>query len=1096
MAENVYVFPASFSQLRLWFLHQLEPDSPFYNIPAVVRLAGSLDVKALEESINEIVRRHEILRTTFALVESMPVQVISRPQPLRLELTDLLELTEAEREAAALKRATLEAMRPFDLSRGPLLRASLLKLGEQDHMLLLTLHHIISDGWSMGVLIRELVALYEAFSRCCPSPLQDLPIQYGDFAIWQREWLQGEVLERQLSYWKRQLGTDLPILQLPTDRPRPVVQTFRGGQLLFALPGSLTASLKSLSRAHEVTLFITLMSAFNVLLCRYTGQQDITVGTTIANRNVAETELLIGCLVNTLVIRTDLTGGPSFRELLRRVNVVAWEAYAHQDLPFEKLVEELQPTRDLSHNVLFQTMLSLDNAPTSALKLPGLTLSRIDIDRGTALFDLLLLVEETEQGLRGVMQYNTDLFDAVTVERMLAHFRTLLQSAITAADESILKLPMLAEAERFQLLVEWNDTRFPYSGDECIHQMFEAQAERTPYSSAVVCGAERLTYRELNGRANQLAHRLRSIGVGAESLVGICMERSIEMIVAIFGVIKAGGAYVPLDPQYPKGRLAQMLEDAEVRVLIAEQGLADELGKQAKTMISMDTEWASIASESEANPVTTITPDNLVYAIYTSGSTGRPKGTMIQHRSLVSYTKTVISGYGMRDSDRVLQFCSLSFDISAEEIYPCLTCGATLVLRNDQMIESVPLFLETCRNWGVTVLSLPTAYWHEITASLGTEVDSLPASFRLIIIAGERALPERLASWRRHVGTQVRLINTYGLTESTIISTLCELTSAPQLDASAAEISIGRVIRNTQIYILDQGMQPVPIGLPGEIYIGGLLLARGYFNRPDLTAEKFIPDPFGAERGGRLYRTGDAARYLRDGNIEFLGRIDQQVKLRGYRIELGEIEAALSQHPLARENIVIAQEYLPGKKRLVAYIALKQEHAPGPNEFRSFLQQRLPAYMVPSLFILMGSLPLTPNGKVDRKALPAPEGNRAALEAAYVAPQNEVEKKLSAIWQDVLHLEQVGAEDNFFDLGGHSLLMIELHAKITRAFDREMSMIKLFKYPTIKSLAQYLSEEGAEQTPAQLTPEEARRRKESKRRRRQVREMSLVDAEK
>lgn len=1085
-AQSVYVFPVSFAQERLWILDQMQPGNPAYIIPAAVRLKGSLSADTLERTLKEIIRRHEALRTTFDYVEGRPVQVVKPTMALSLPLIDLSDTDSRLREAKALSVAAQHSERAFDLKSGPLLRAELIRLDEQDHLLLLARHHIISDGWSSGVLIEEIVKIYEAFLQHKPSPLTELSIQYPDYANWQRQWMQGEALDERLAYWKRQLGGSLPVLQLPTDWPRPAAQSFRGANEPLVLSNPLTDSLKAMSYKEGVTLFMTLLAAFDVLFFKYTNQEDILVGVPMANRNDEEVESLIGCFINPVVARTDLSGDPTFRELLERVRQVVLEADSHQDAPFVKLIEELQPGRDLSRSPLFQVMLAPQSASVQNWTLPGLDFTSFEIDIGASELDLLLVVNDTAQGLSGYMQYDTDLFEADTIRRMLDQFTVLLEAVAANPGQRISRLSLLTEDEKRLMLAEWNDTNGDYSESACIHHLFETQAERTPHATAVVCEGKHLTYGQLNRRANQLAHRLQRLGVGPDMVVGLCMERSLEMVVGLLGVLKAGAAYLPLDPQYPKERLAFMIKDVRAQVLLTQQRLADLLPWQRENLINLDTEWEAICNESDENPTSPVRPENLAYVIYTSGSTGRPKGTMIQHGSLVSYTETAAAGYGIARTDRVLQFCSISFDISAEEIYPCLTQGATLVLRTDWMLDSVATFLNMVAGWGVSVLSLPTAYWHEITGSLGTEVAEFPGSLRLIIIAGERALPQRLAGWHKHVGRRTRLINTYGLTESTIISTLGELTEAGQTADQLREVPVGRPIRNTQVYILDSNLQPVPVGMPGEIHIGGLLLARGYFDRPDATAVRFIPNPFGAQPGARVYKTGDLARYLPDKNIEFLGRNDNQVKVRGFRIELREIELVLGRHPSLRDVVVLARQDSHGEKRVLAYVVAKPDQIVTTGELRSFLKRELPEYMVPSAFILMDALPLTPNGKLDRAALPAPNGVRPTLAVDYVPPRTKLEQDIIRAWQEVLKVEAVGIHDNFFDLGGHSLSIIQLRHKLQGVISKDIAMVELFSHPTVNSFAEHISSEG-QPLPAQSSGDDLGARREARKHRRELR---------
>ncbi|MEG4350111.1 amino acid adenylation domain-containing protein [Microcoleus sp. LAD1_D3] len=1055
--------PLSFAQQRLWFFDQFEAGKSFYNLPGAIRLKGKLNVTVLKQTFNEIVNRHEALRSTFTEVQGQPIQVIAPPvSRLPLPVIDLRELPQSDREAAVKQLSAKEGQQPFDLERGPLLRTSLLQLSEEEYVLLLTMHHIVSDGWSIGLLARELAAIYEALSAGNQPQLPELPVQYADFAIWQRNWLCGEVRETQLAYWKQQLEGAPPLLELPADRPRPPIQTSEGATQSLLLSQELTAALKNLSQREDVTLFMTLLAAFKALLYRYTGRTDLLVGSPIANRNRAEIEGLIGVFVNTLVLRTDVSGDPTFRELLQRLREVTLGAYAHQDLPFEKLVEELQPERSLSYNPVFQVMFQLRNNPMPPLDLSGLTLSLLEVETNTTQCDLSLDLEEVGERLQASVEYSTDLFDRATITRMLGHLQTLLEGIAANPEQRLWSLPLLTAAEKQQLL-QWNNTFAQYPQDKCIHQLFEEAVSLSPDAVAVVFEGEELSYRELNARANQLARHLRSLGVKPEVLVGICVERSPLMVIGLLGVLKAGGAYVPLDPNYPKERLAFMLEDSSVQVLLAQEKLLEKLPPHSARVVCLDSGWEEIAFYSSENPRSGVKPENLAYVIYTSGSTGKPKGVLIEHRSLVNYTTAAIAEYGIEKRDRVLQFASISFDASAEEIYPCLTSGATLVLRTDSMLDSAGVFWEKCRTWNLTVLSLPTAYWHELTALLSQETLVLAPSLRLTIIGGEKALPERLKTWIERVGEQVRLVNTYGPTEATVVATICELSAA---DATLRELPIGRPIGNVQTYILDCNGQPVPTGIPGELHVGGAGLARGYLNRPELTAEKFIPSPFSNEPGSRLYKTGDLTRYRPDGNIEYVGRIDNQVKIRGFRIELAEIEAVLSQHPAVRESAVLVWFGANARKRLVAYVvpdAQEQNSSLSSSELRQFLQERLPEYMVPSAFVLLEKLPLTPNGKIDRKALPAPDRDRPELEEAFATPSTAIEKILAEIWAQVLGLEQVGIDDNFFELGGDSILSIQVISKANQAGLR-LTPKQLFQHQTIAQLAAVADTAGTQQS--------------------------------
>ncbi|MBD2015334.1 amino acid adenylation domain-containing protein [Microcoleus sp. FACHB-53] len=1055
--------PLSFAQQRLWFLAQLEPDSPAYNIPAAFRLTGLLNVTALSQSLSEIVRRHEVLRTTFLSVDGQPKQVISLQTGLTLPVIDLRELPLDQGLSEAQRLATEEAQQPFNLATGPLFRVKLLRLEEAEHMLLVTMHHIVYDGWSYDIFLRELAALYDAFSSGKPSPLPELPIQYADFAHWQREWLQGEVLESQRDYWKQQLNGNLPILQLPIDYPRPPVQTYPGGYQSLELPKNLTQALKDLSQQERVTLFMTLLAAFQTFLYRYTGQEDMIVGTPIAGRNQVEAEGLIGFFVNTLALRTYLSGNPSFQELLGRVREVALGAYAHQDLPFEKLVEELQPERDRSRTPLFQVMFVLQNTPTSALELPGLTVNSLNIDSGTAKFDLTLFMIETAQGLRASLEYNTDLFNPATITRMLGNFQTLLEGIVANPKQRLSDLPLLTASEQHQLLVEWNNTTKEYPQDKCIHQLVEAQVEQAPDAVAVVYEGEQLTYRELNARANQLAHYLQVLGVGPEVLVGICVERSLEMLVGLLGILKAGGAYVPLDPAYPLERLAFMLEDASVSVLLTQARLVKSLPQHHAPVVCLDRDWEVLAQYSEENPFSGVTPKNLAYVIYTSGSTGKPKGVLVEHRGLLNLVFWHQRSFTVSSKDRATQLAGSAFDASVWELWPYLSAGASIYIANEQ----TRVLPQQLRDWlvknAITISFLPTPLAESILS-----LDwSTNVALRTLLTGGDKLHNNPLPS------VPFELVNNYGPTENTVVTTSCFIPAKPRTDMTPP---IGRPIANTQVYLLDEKLQPVPIGVSGELYVSGDGLARGYLNRPDLTAQKFIANPFsdnpsvsgtapeklsGCDSALRLYKTGDLARYLPDGNIEFLGRLDEQVKIRGFRIELGEIEALLAQHPDLREVVVVVREDIPGNKFLAAYVVPKLEASPPTiSELRSFLKTKLPDYMVPGAFVFLEAMPLTPNGKIDRRALPVPASFRGEQEDNFVAPSTPTEEILAAIWAEVLGLQQVGINDNFFELGGHSMLAARLFAQIEKAFGKNLPLATLFQSPTIEQLANILRQKG------------------------------------
>ena len=1043
----------SYAQQRLWFLDQFEPDSPFYNVPAAMNLSGELDTTALSQSLSEIARRHEVLRTTFPSIAGQPVQHIAPPTPIDLPIIDLEPQTKERRDAAVRTLVAEEAARPFDLAHGPVWRALLVRLDEQEHVLLLNMHHIVTDGWSVGVLIRELSTLYESYSRAEAPLLTELPIQYADFAVWQREWLQGEVLEEQMSYWREQLS-NAPTLELPTDRPRPARQSYRGSQLTFEFSSELTEKLRDLSRREGVTLFMTLLSGWQTLLARYSGQWDLSVGTPIANRTRGELEELIGFFVNTLVLRTRLNAAASFREQLKQVREVCLAAYAHQDVPFEMVVEELQPERHLSRSPLFQVMFALQNAPVGELQLPGLKLKPVEGKLDTTKFDLSLMAMETETGLVGWFDYSIDLFDEATVARMLEHWQVLLERAVANPDQSLSTLPLLTEAERQQLL-EWTETAVEYPLAQTMHDLFTERAARTPAAVAVEYEGVTLNYAQLNERANQLAHYLRRLGVGPETLVGVLMERSVEMIVGLLGILKAGGAYVPLDPQYPEERLAYLLNDAELKILLTQKQLAEILPDHSARRIFVDADWPSIALESTENPAPVSGPENLVYVIYTSGSTGRPKGAMATHKGVVNCLRWMQETYQLTESDRFLFKASLNFDPSVWEIFWPLWVGASVVIVRPGGQLDTAYLVDTIIEHGIT-----TAYFVPSMLNFFLEEQDLETihSLRQVICGGE-SLPGEMME-RFFARWSAALHHSYGPTETSIAATewICQSNSRRQ------NAPIGRPLANTEIYLLDSELQLVPQGVLGELFIGGVGVGRGYLGRPHLTAERFIPNPFAGKPGERLYRTGDLVRYLPDGNLEFKGRVDQQVKLRGYRIELGEIETVLAQHPEVREAIAVIREAHPGNKQLVAYVVGNAT----TSDLRRYLKEKLPDYMAPQVFVRLDQLPLMANGKVDRKALPAPE--RVAEELGYVAPRTPEEELLANIWAEVLEVPQVSVHDNFFDVGGHSLLATQVTSRIKTVFNLDLPVRSIFEWPTVAELAQEIATMTAAVSGARSVP--------------------------
>ncbi len=1058
--------PLSFAQQRIWFIDQLEPGNSAYNFPAAVHLKGPLNLVALKQSLNEIIKRHEVLRTTFRIVEGRPVQVVAPRLMLDLPIVDLEWLPEAERKNEIQRLATIEAQRPFDLNQGPLVRATVLRLCENEHVGLLTMHHIVADGWSSGILIREMAILYECRCSGKPSPLPELPIQYADFAQWQRQWLKDEVLETQLIYWKKQLLGAPPLLELLTDHPRPAAQSFRGAQESLLLPKKLGDDMKALSRQQGVTYFMTLLAVFQILLQSYTNQDDFVIGTPIANRNRLEIEGLIGFFVNTLVLRADLSGDPNFRELLVRVREVCLGAYAHQDLPFERLVEELHLTRDPRSNPLFQAMFVLQNVSIETVNLPGMSLTPLETDVQTTHFDLTLHIADTEQGLATTLAYNTDLFEAVTIGRMLGHFRNLLEAVTDNPETRLSALVLLSTSEQKQLLVEWNNTEVGHTDNLCVQQLFEIQVDRTPEAVAVISANERITYSELNRRCNQLANHLRTLGLGPEVAVGICLNHSIGMVIALLGTLKAGGVYLPMDSAHPKERLAFMLEDAEVRVVLTQSALLAELPEHNAKVVCLDSDWESVSRSSTKNSICRTSPENLAYTIYTSGSTGRPKGVLVSHAAAVEHCISIQEHYELNADDKVLQFGSASFDLSLEQILPTLIVGATLVMLNSEAWQ-VAEFHKKVSEHGINVLNISTGYWQELAREWADRVELAPnIEPRVFIVGGDAMLPEFLDLWQRTPMKSVRLINAYGPTETTITATAFDVGAGPHEPASRQRIPVGRPLANRKTYILNRFGNVVPVGVAGELYIGGACLARGYLNRADLTAANFTPDSFSDRAGARLYKTGDVARYLADGNIEFLGRTDNQVKIRGFRIEPEEIEAVLRRHQKVRETIVLAREKASGERQLVAYIVTQRESSPATaSELLEFLREKLPDYMIPSVFVPLDDLPLMASGKVNRVALPDPDVTRSEHGKGFVAPRNPLELQLANLWEEVLGIRPIGVTDNFFELGGHSLAAVRLFALIEKRLGKKVPLATVFQGPTVEHLANILRQQATSATP-------------------------------
>ncbi len=1043
--------PLSFTQEAMWFLSELAPESNYYNVPMALRLHGHIDHTTLERAIYALVERHEVLRTRFVCRASVPEQIIG-PAELQLPLVDFTGLPRDAQESEIRAFVVRELATRFNLAIGPLLRAHFLRLADDEHVLVLTMHHIITDAWSNAILLRELGAAYDALADKRALPFEPLPVRFIDYAQWQRKRMSGDHLSLLLDYWRQQLDGAEQSLALPFDYPRPPIQRHLGGRETITIEAELAEKLQSLAQAEGVTLFMLLLAVFSVLLSRYSDQRDIIVAAPTSGRDRTDIEQLVGPLINTLLLRSSLDGDPAFRDLVRRVRDLSLDAFSHQELPFEKLVEALQPHRDLALNPIFQVMFDVQKVPQAIDISTRFTIDLLDVDNTIEKFDLTLWIDDLGADLRLRLSYNRDLFEAPTAQRLLVHFRRLAEAVTDDPTTRISQLPLMTGVEREHLLLRgWNDTKTEFPSDKCIHQLFEERALKTPDAVALVFEEESLSYSELNRRANQLAHYLRKLGVKPDVRVGVCVERSFEMVVALMAVLKAGGAYVPLDPTYPDERLRFMLEDCTPVTLLTQSNLEKLFSGFGDGVPVIDLKatsaWQDLPDTNPGPDSVGLTPNHLAYVIYTSGSTGNPKGVMVQHRGVVNRLIWMQRTYELDPSEAVLQKTPYGFDVSVWEFFWTLSAGARLVMARPEGHKNPGYLITAIQQNKITTIHFVPSMFQVFLEH--PDALSIPALVR-VVCSGE-ALSAQLLQRFRERFPNATLHNLYGPTEASVDVTAWSCPS----DFNLSFVPIGKPIANTRIYILDVNGEPVPIGVIGELYIAGVQVARGYLNRPELTAEKFLADPFAADAEERMYRTGDLGRWLADGNIEFLGRNDFQVKIRGFRIELGEIEARLMAYPGVREVVVIAHEDSPGDKRLVAYYTSNAEQgALGAEQFRSHLSASLPEYMVPAAYVHLQSMPLTPSGKLNRKALPAPDAD-AYSTRRYEPPQGEIEIKLAAIWSEVLKLDRVGRHDNFFDLGGHSLRAIQLMARVREALQIELPLATVFEYPDVLRFAEH-----------------------------------------
>jgi amino acid adenylation domain-containing protein len=1064
--KNSGLAPLSFNQESLLFMERLNPNTSTYNVYEAVRLTGELNFAALQQTFDSVAARHEALRTTFAEIDGQPQQIVAPPQPVPIQVINLSQSPIEKRESEAFGILNNEVNQPLNLQQCPLFKATLIKLSERENLLLVMMHHIISDGWSIGVFWKEFTHFYKSFSQGKKPDLPKLPIQFGDYSAWAREQLEKDLI-RQTEYWKQQLAGAPSLLELPTDRPRPAIQSPRGAQEISLFPANLRDELKKLSQQENATLFMTLLAAFNILLARYTGQEDLVVGSPIAGRNKTETENLIGYFVNTLALRNDLSGDPTFREILGRIKNTTLDAFSHQELPFEKIVAAVCPQRSLSYNPIFQVAFALQENSESLLKIPGLEICPVKLGSITSKFDLFLSAKESAGGLAVTVEYSTDLFEAATIQRLMRHYQNLLETLVANPNQRISEMSFLSDSELHQLLVEWNETTTEFP-NKCLGELFEIQAEKNSEQIAIVTNEGDISYKQLNERSNKIAHHLRRLGARPNSPIGIFMERSALMTTGILGILKSGGAYLPMDSSYPQTRLQHMIEDADVKVILTTKEKLSQLPKTQAKAICLDTDWEIFAAESEENPANVNQPTDLAYVIYTSGSTGKPKGTLIPHRAV---NRLVFNtNYVQIDSaDRIAHISNVSFDAATFELWGTLLHGARLVILNKDLVLSPKEFISELQTQKITTMFLTTALFN----LLARENPNAFQTLKTVMFGGEACDP---AAVRRVLENNPpeRLLHVYGPTETTTFATWHHIQTVAE---GAQTIPIGRPISNTTAYLVDSNFNPVPAGVPGEIFIGGDGLAQGYLNRPELSEEKFVSVPAskisifpqGENQAVKLYRTGDIARYLPDGSIEFIGRKDHQIKLRGFRIELGEIESAINSHPAIKDAVIALKEN-ENEKKLVAYYVSVEGAAVSTADLREYLKQRLPDYMTPSIFFEVAELALNPNGKIDRHKLPSLEEISFETETEISSAKDELELKLTWIWQKVLGLQTIGVKDNFFELGGHSLLAVRLFSEIEKTFGCQLPLATLFKAPTIEQLAGLIREGGWQSTWGALVP--------------------------